>query len=29
VSGSISNVNPGALNQPNDLDYGLLVAWFR
>ena len=24
VSGSISNVNPGALNQPNDLDYGLL-----
>jgi hypothetical protein len=24
VGGSITNVNPGALNQPNDLDYGLL-----
>jgi hypothetical protein len=24
VIASISNVNPGALNQPNDLDYGLL-----
>jgi hypothetical protein len=24
VTGSLSNVNPGALNSPNDLDYGLL-----
>ena len=24
VAASISNTNPGALNQPNDLDYGLL-----